>query len=104
MSAPREVAISLVVAAPDARYSCLTNTTGMSEMAVTISPSPAARQVYNMMVARADDDMHLSLANSIHLSATLQRMGADSQASTAVAELRDADWITPVDDGGWQIT
>ena len=55
-----------------------------------------------MMVVRAEDG-YLSLTQSIGLSVALQRMGADSQASTAVAELRDADWITPVDDGGWQV-
>lgn len=75
-------------------------------MAITISPSAEARQIYNMMVARADvnnGDMHLSLANSIELSVTLQRMGEDSQATAAVTELREADWITPVDGGGWLV-
>lgn len=58
-----------------------------------------------MMVVRADDDMHLSLAHSIELSATLQRMGAqDSQASTAVAELQEAEWIEPHSDGGWMVS
>jgi hypothetical protein len=72
-------------------------------VAISISPSPEARQVYNMMAARADEG-HLSLAQSIALSVQLKRRGCDSQVSTAVAELRDADWIAPVDDGGWMVT
>ena len=76
-------------------------------MTVSISPSPEARQIYNMMVVRASnsaDGMHMTLAQSIELSATLQRRGDDSQASTAVAELREDGWIAPVSDGGWRIT
>ena len=75
-------------------------------MTTTITPSPEARQIYNMMVVRADDsggDLHLTLANSIELSATLQRRGKDSQARLAMGELQDADWIAPVSDGGWKI-
>lgn len=56
-----------------------------------------------MMVARADDDLHLSLAQSIELAVTLSRKGEDSQASTAVAELCAADWISPMDSGGWKV-
>jgi hypothetical protein len=41
-------------------------------MATTlIAPSPAARKLFGMMVARADDDLHLTLAQSIHLSVNL---------------------------------
>jgi hypothetical protein len=72
-----------------------------------ISPSAEARKIYNMMVTRADDNdsdgLHLSLAQSIELAVTLSRRGEDCMASTAVAELRDADWIVPVDSGGWKI-
>lgn len=59
-----------------------------------------------MMVNRADDndgELHLTLANSIALSAQLQRRGEDSQAMTAVTELQDANWIAPVADGGWRV-
>ena len=69
-----------------------------------IVPSPQARKVYSMMVFRADDDLYLSLAQSIALSATLQRRGEDSQARTAVAELREAAWIKPLSDGGWKLS
>lgn len=72
-------------------------------MALAISPSPAARQIYNMMVNRSDEG-HLSLAQSIALSVQLKRRGCDNQVGTAVAELQDADWISPVSDGGWQIS
>ena len=75
-------------------------------MTTTITPSPEARQIYNMMVVRAEDsggDLHLTLAGSIELSATLQRRGEDSQAAVLVEELCDADWIAPVSDGGWKI-
>jgi len=73
---------------------------------MAIAPSAEARQVYNMMVMRADDydgQLHLTLANSIELSCTLRRRGADSQAMTAVEELREAEWISPVADGGWRV-
>jgi len=71
-----------------------------------IAPSAEARQVYNEMVMRADDEdgqLHLTLANSIALSCTLHRRGVDSQAMTAVAELREADWIAPLEGGGWRV-
>ena len=76
-------------------------------MSTEIQPSPAARKIYNMMVVRADmagEAMHLSLASSIELSVTLQRRGEDAMATSAVAELREAAWISPVNDGGWQIS
>jgi hypothetical protein len=72
-----------------------------------ILPSPEARQIFNMMVVRADDnngELHLTLANSIALSATLQRKGEDSQARSAMTELCEAAWIAPGDDGGWLLT
>lgn len=72
-------------------------------MAISISPSPAARQIYNMMVVRSDEG-HLSLAQSIALSVQLKRRGESSTVGNAVAELQDADWIAPVSDGGWQIS
>lgn len=75
-------------------------------MTTTITPSPEARAIYNMMVVRAeneDGDLHLTLARSIELTVTLQRRGKDYMASTAVAELCEAAWIVPVDDGGWRI-
>lgn len=75
-------------------------------MTTTITPSPQARAIYNMMVVRAEDsggDLHLTLARSIELSVTLQRRGEDHMATTAVEELRDAAWIAPVSDGGWKI-
>ena len=59
-----------------------------------------------MMVVRASDDegtLHLPLANSIALSVELTRKGEDGQARCAVAELREADWIAPLSDGGWRI-
>jgi hypothetical protein len=75
----------------------------MKTMAITISPSPAARQIYNMMVLRSDEG-HLSLAQSIALSVQLKRRGEDTTVGESVAELQEADWITPVSDGGWQIS
>jgi hypothetical protein len=74
----------------------------MMTMAITISPSPAARQIYNMMVLRSDEG-HLSLAQSIALSVQLKRRG-DNSVGESVTELQEADWITPVSDGGWQIS
>jgi hypothetical protein len=71
-----------------------------------IAPSPQARQVYNMMVNHADDnngELHLTLASSIALSCSLQRRGEDSQAMTAVTELCEANWIAPVEGGGWRV-
>jgi hypothetical protein len=76
------------------------------EATTAISPSAEARQVYNMMVVRArpcGGALHLSLARSIELSVTLGRMGEDSMASSAVAELQDADWIAPASHGGWKL-
>lgn len=96
------VAIAPVVAAPGARYSFLTMTTGMSEMAISISPSPAARQIFNMMVVRSDEG-YLSLAQSIALTVQLKRMDEDSEVGTAVGELQEADWIFPMSDGGWMV-
>jgi len=77
-------------------------------MEIEINPSAEARQIFNMMVVRAessppDNDLHLSLSRTIELSAVLQRQGGDAMASTAVAELREADWIVPASDGGWQL-
>lgn len=72
-------------------------------MAISISPSPAARQVFNMMVVRSDEG-HLSLAQSIALSVQLKRMGEDGEVGSAVAELQKADWITPMSDGGWMVS
>ena len=71
-----------------------------------LAPSAEARQVYNQMVNRADDndgELHLTLANSIALSCTLRRKGEDGQAMMAVEELREANWISPVADGGWRL-
>jgi hypothetical protein len=73
---------------------------------MAIAPSAEARQVYNMMVKRADEhdgELHLTLANSIALSCTLLRRGEDGQAVTAVEELQEANWIAPVADGGWRV-
>jgi hypothetical protein len=71
-----------------------------------LTPSAEARQVYGMMVSRADNndgELHLTLANSIALSCTLRRKGEDGQAMTAVTELCEANWIAPVADGGWRV-
>jgi hypothetical protein len=75
-------------------------------MATAISPSPEARQIYNMMVTRArpcGGSLHMSLAQSIELSVTLGRRGLDISASSAMAELQDADWIFPASHGGWRV-
>lgn len=72
-------------------------------MSSVITPSAEARQIYNMMVVRADadgDDLHLSLARSIELSVTLQRRGQGGSGD-AVTELCEAAWIEPGSDGGW---
>ena len=50
-----------------------------------------------------DCELHLTLANSIALSCTLRRKGEDGQAMMAVEELREANWISPVADGGWRL-
>jgi hypothetical protein len=71
-----------------------------------LAPSAEARQVYNMMVNRADEtdgELHLTLANSIALSCSLQRKGEDGQAMTAVSELCEAKWIEPAEGGGWLV-
>jgi hypothetical protein len=73
-------------------------------MTLHLEPSPEARRIYGMMVARADNydgELVLSLAQSIKLSCTLSRTGRDPQAVVAVAELKEADWITPEPRGGW---
>ena len=67
----------------------------------TLAPSPAARKLFGMMVAHADDDLHLTLAQSIHLSVHLLRAGEDHMASDAVTELVSSQWIDPAPDGGW---
>jgi hypothetical protein len=71
-------------------------------MAISISPSPAARQIFNMMVVRSDEG-YLSLAQSIALTVQLKRMDGDSEVGTAVDELQEADWISPMSDGGWMV-
>jgi hypothetical protein len=45
----------------------------------------------------------MSLAQSIELSVTLGRRGLDISASSAMAELQDADWIFPASHGGWRV-
>lgn len=54
-----------------------------------------------MMVAHADGDLHLTLAQSISLSVHLLRAGEDHLASDAVTELVGSQWIDPAPDGGW---
>jgi hypothetical protein len=54
-----------------------------------------------MMVYLADDDLHLTLAQSIELSVRLLRAGEDHLASGAVTELVRSQWIDPAPDGGW---
>ena len=75
-------------------------------MESSILPSAQARHVYNMMVVRATPcggDLLLSLARSIELSVALSRRGDTAMESTAVYELQEAAWISPVNDGGWKI-
>ena len=57
-----------------------------------------------MMVTRADNDMHMSLAQSIELTVTLQRRGHERYVPQAVSELQEAEWIEPHNDGGWLIS
>lgn len=75
-------------------------------MTTEIAPSPEARKIYSMMVARADQndgELHLTLAQSIQLSCQLSRKGKDGQAVMEVTELSEAAWISPQPDGGWAL-
>jgi len=73
----------------------------MESSSVTFAPSPSARQLFSKMVVHAGDDLHLTLAQSISLSVELLRAGEDHQASSAVTELVQMQWIDPAPDGGW---
>jgi hypothetical protein len=53
------------------------------------------------MVAHANDDLHLTLAQSISLSVHLMRAGEDHSAHSSITELVSAQWIDPAPDGGW---
>ena len=68
---------------------------------VKLAPSPPARRLFGLMVAHADNQLHLSLAESISLSVHLMRAGEDYTARSSVTELVAAEWISPSPDGGW---
>lgn len=66
-----------------------------------IKPGTSARRLFSTMVARSDEDMHLSLAESLHLSVARRRDGRDPRAAEEIAELIEQAWIEPHQDGGW---
>jgi hypothetical protein len=73
----------------------------------TVTPSPGARKLFNMMVVRAEpagDDLHLSLARAIELTVVINRRGDQAMMSTAMTELQEADWISPAVTGGWKVS
>lgn len=71
------------------------------EAPVGVHPSPAARSLFGQMVARADQELHLPLAQCLAISVCRARCGADPKAYTEINELLVADWIGPASDGGW---
>jgi hypothetical protein len=66
-----------------------------------LAPSPEARRLFGMMVARADEDLHLTLAQALELSCSLMRSGEDHEAHGEISSLIQAEWIDPAPDGGW---
>jgi len=71
-------------------------------VAAKISPSPEARQLYMKMVNKADENMHLSLTNTLALATQRTREGL-TDAGT-VLELEQEGWIGHAWDGGWLLS
>lgn len=71
------------------------------EACIKTAPSADARRLFGLMVAHANDDLHLTLAQSISLSVHLMRAGEDHSARSSITELVASQWIDPASDGGW---
>jgi len=71
------------------------------EAPVGVKPSPAARSLFNQMVVRAGEGLHLPLSQCLALSVCRARSGEDPTACTEIHELLVAEWIGPASDGGW---
>lgn len=66
--------------------------------ATTITPSPEARQLFNIMVARSDGDGKLPMYEALKLSNEFAEKGIN--ISTLTIELIQEEWIVPSYDGG----
>ena len=74
--------------------------TQIMELPLKVQPSPAARKLFNVMVARSTE-LHLPLAQCLALSVNRARSGEDPTACQEIHELLSAAWIGPAEDGGW---
>lgn len=70
-------------------------------MTTMMAPSPSARRLFGKMVAHANENLHLTLPETIALSVDLMRSGEDYTGGDAVTELVAMQWIDPAPDGGW---
>jgi hypothetical protein len=69
------------------------------EAPTLIKPSPEARHLFNQMVYKADEDLHLSIQATLDLS--VERVSAGHRDHEEVHELEEQQWIDPAPDGGW---
>lgn len=53
------------------------------------------------MVVRSDDNLYLSLDQTLKMGVELSREGRDPMALPEVSELREHEWIDAAKDGGW---
>jgi hypothetical protein len=67
--------------------------------AIEIKPSSSARQLFNQMVARAGEDLHLSMDATLILA--VERKRAGHQDGCEIQQLEQEEWIDQSKDGGW---
>jgi hypothetical protein len=67
--------------------------------AIEIKPSSSARQLFNQMVARAGEDLHLSMDATLTLA--VERKRAGHQDGCEIQQLEQEEWIDQSKDGGW---
>lgn len=66
-----------------------------------VNPSAKARMLFGRMVVFSDDDLHLSLNQTLRLGIERIRRGDDPHCAQEIAELTAAEWIDAAPDGGW---
>ena len=63
-----------------------------------ITPSASARDLFNKMVARADN-LHLSMSSTLELAVDRKRQGRND--AEEIYELQHEAWVQQARDGGW---
>ena len=69
----------------------------------SITPSIEARALFGQMVARADDDLILTLSETMLLYVDRKNAGSQPQAEREINELVALGWIEPHTSGGWTL-